>query len=54
MNVIRHQVAFLDPALLPSCQIVKYLAQMSLDLPEQQLLAYFGVNTTWYLHSQVA
>ena len=39
MNVIRHQVAFLDPALLPSCQIVKYLAQMSLDLPEQQLLA---------------
>src|ERR1700723_3804463 len=39
MNVIGHQVALLDPALLPSCQIVKHLAQMSLDLPEQQLLA---------------
>jgi hypothetical protein len=39
VNMIGHQVAFLDPALLPSCQIVKYLAQVPLDLPEQQLLA---------------
>jgi hypothetical protein len=36
---IRYQMAFSNPALLPSCQIVKYLAQMPLDLPEQQLLA---------------
>src|SRR6185312_2456282 len=28
-----------DPALLPSCQIVKHLAQMPLDLSKQQLLA---------------
>jgi len=34
MNMIGHQVALLDPALLPSCQIVKYLAQVPLDLPE--------------------
>src|ERR1700750_44035 len=38
-DVIWHQMAFFNPALLPSCQIVKYLAQMPLDLPEQQLLA---------------
>ena len=39
MDMIRHQVALIDPALLPSRQIVKYLAQVPLDLPEQQLLA---------------
>ena len=39
MDVIRHQMALLDPALLPSRQIVKHLAQVPLDLPEQQLLA---------------
>ena len=39
MNMIGHQVALLDPALLPSRQIVKYLAQVPLDLPEQQFLA---------------
>jgi hypothetical protein len=41
-------MSFLDPALLPSRQIVKYLAQMPFLFAE-----YFGVNTTW-LHSQVA
>jgi hypothetical protein len=39
MDMIRHQVALFDPALLPSRQIVKYLAQVPLYLPEQQLLA---------------
>jgi hypothetical protein len=39
MDVIRHQMALLDPALLPSRQIMKYLAQVPLDLPEQKLLA---------------
>jgi hypothetical protein len=34
MNVIRHQVAFLDLALLPSRQIVKHLTQLPLYLPE--------------------
>ena len=47
-------MSFLDPALLASRQIVKYLAQMPFYLAEKQLLANFGVNTTWYLHSQVA
>jgi hypothetical protein len=50
MNVIRHQMSFLDPALLASRQIVKYLAQIPFYLAEKHL----GVNTTWYLHSQVA
>ena len=44
-------MSFLDPALLPSREIVKHLTQVPLDLAEQQLI---GVNTTWYLHSQVA
>ena len=52
--MIGHQVALLDPALLPSRQIVKYLAQVPLDLPEQQFLAVLRLNTTWYLQSQVA
>ena len=39
MNVIRHQMSFLDPALLASRQIVKYLAQMPFYLAEKQLLA---------------
>ena len=39
MNMIGHQVALLDPALLPSCQVVKHLAQVPFDLPEQQLFA---------------
>ena len=54
MNMIGHQVALLDPALLPSCQTVKYLAQVPLDFLNSSFLRYFGVNTTWYLHSQVA
>jgi|1185.fasta_scaffold143575_2 hypothetical protein len=39
MNVIRHQVSFLDPALLPSRQIVKHLTQIPFYLAEEQLLA---------------
>jgi hypothetical protein len=39
VNMIRHQMSFLDPALLPSRQIVKHLAQMPLDLAEEKLLA---------------
>jgi hypothetical protein len=39
MNVIRHQMPLLDPALLPSRQIVKHLAQMPFYLAEKQLLA---------------
>src|SRR5665213_1575177 len=39
MNVIRHQMSLLDPALLPSCQIVKHLTQMPFYLAEKQLLA---------------
>src|ERR1700758_4753731 len=39
MDVIRHQMPFLDPALLPSRQIVKHLTQMTLYLAEQKLLA---------------
>lgn len=54
MDVIRHQMAFFDPALLPSCQIVKYLAQMPLDLPEQQLLAVLRRKHNVYLHCQAA
>jgi hypothetical protein len=37
--MIGHQVTLFDPAHLPSRQIVKYLAQVSFDLREQQLLA---------------
>jgi len=37
--MIRHQMSFLDPALLPSRQIVKHLAQMPLYLAEKHLLA---------------
>jgi hypothetical protein len=54
MDMIRHQMPLLDPAFLAARQIVKHLAQMPLDLAEQQFLAVFGVNTTWYLHCQVA
>jgi hypothetical protein len=32
-------MSFLDPALLPSCQIVKHLAQMPFYFAEKQLLA---------------
>jgi transcriptional regulator with XRE-family HTH domain len=39
VNVIGHQMSLLDPALLPSRQIVKHLAQMPFDLAEKQLLA---------------
>jgi hypothetical protein len=39
MNVIRHQMSFLDPALLPSRQIVKHLTQIPFYLAEEQLLA---------------
>jgi len=42
MNVIRHQMSLLDPALLPSRQIAKNLAQMPFYLAEQQLLAVLG------------
>jgi hypothetical protein len=52
--MIRHQMPLLDPAFLAARQIVKHLAQMPLDLAEQQFLAVFGLNTTWYLHCQVA
>src|SRR6201993_832162 len=34
VNMIRHQMSFLDPALLPSRQIVKYLTQMPFYLAE--------------------
>jgi hypothetical protein len=34
VSVIRHQMPFLDPALLPSRQIVKHLAQMPFYLAE--------------------
>jgi hypothetical protein len=30
------------------------LAQMPFYFAESSFLRYFGVNTTWYLHSQVA
>jgi hypothetical protein len=39
MDVIGHQMALFDPALLSSRQIVKHLTQLSLDLPEQHFLA---------------
>ena len=39
MDMIRHQMPFLDPALLPSREIVKHLTQVPLDLAEQQLLS---------------
>lgn len=35
-------MSFLDPALLPSRQIVKHLPQMPLYLAEKQLLAVLG------------
>ena len=39
VNIIWHQMSFLDPALLPSCEIVKHLAQMPFYFAEKQLLA---------------
>jgi hypothetical protein len=54
MNMIRHQVALLDTALLPSRQIVKYLPQIPFDLPEQQLLAILRREHDVVLDSQVA
>ena len=39
MNVVRHQVPFLDLAFLALGKLVKYSAQVLPDLPEQQLLA---------------
>ena len=39
MDVIRHQMPCLDPALLPPRQIVKHLAQVLLYLAEKKLLA---------------
>src|SRR6476469_1842398 len=39
MDMIRHQMPLLDPAFLAARQIVKHLAQMPLDLAEQQFLA---------------
>ena len=41
--MIRHQMSFLDPALLPSRQIVKHLAQMPFYFAEEQLLAILVV-----------
>jgi hypothetical protein len=37
VNVIRHQMSFLDPTLPPSRQIVKHLAQIPFYLAEKQL-----------------
>jgi len=37
MDVIRHQMSFLDPALLPSREIVKHLTRILLYLAEQFL-----------------
>jgi hypothetical protein len=35
VNMIRHQMSFLDPALLPSCEIMKHLVQMPFYFAEK-------------------
>jgi hypothetical protein len=39
VNVIRHQVPFLNLAFLAPCEFVEYGSQVLPNLPEQQLLA---------------
>jgi hypothetical protein len=53
MHMIGHQVPFFDPAFLVLGKVVEYSPQVLPDLPKQHFLGYFGVNTTWYLHSHV-
>jgi hypothetical protein len=46
VQVIRHQVTFLDHAFLLSRQPAKYIAQFLSDLTEDRLFRYFGMSTT--------
>ena len=43
-----------DLAFLAPGKLVKYSAEVPPDLPNSSFLRYFGVNTTWYMHSHVA
>ena len=52
--MVWHQVSFFDLAFLAPGKLGKYSAAVPPDLPKQQLLWYFGVKTTRYLHSHVA
>ena len=56
VHMVGHQVSFHDFALLLARQPVQYLAQLLTQMairPYSTFLRYFGVNTTWYLHSHV-
>jgi hypothetical protein len=52
--MMRHQVPFLNLAFLAPGEFVEYCSQVLPNLPNSNFLRYFGVNTTWYLHSHVA
>src|SRR5690349_17342955 len=51
MHVVRHQMAFLDPALLLRRQTAQDLAEIRSKLAEWGFRRPLGMNTTWYLHS---
>ena len=54
MHMVLLLMSFFDLAFLAPGKLVKDSAEVPPDLPKQQLLRYFGVNTTWYMHSHVA
>jgi hypothetical protein len=46
VNVIRHQVPFLDRTLLLLGQLLQNVSEIPPDLPKIAFFRYFGMNTT--------
>src|SRR5271157_1264534 len=46
VDMIRHQMAFLDPAFPPPGQVVEHGAEVLLDFPKTAFFRYFGMKTT--------
>jgi hypothetical protein len=51
VNMIQHEMTFFDPALLLQGQLAEHVSEMLPQFPLSTFLRYFGMNTTWYLHS---
>ena len=51
MHMIDHQVPLPNLAFLVARQLSELAAQVLAERAVERLRRYFGMNTTWYLHS---
>ena len=53
VHVVRHQMPFLDPAVLQKRQFLGHAAEILFQQSAKTLSSKLGMNTTWYLHTHL-